>query len=298
MKATPTPPRHSIACCIVLGLAVIVLNFPAARAELLELHTRSSVESVKERGDWHPVEKTVQWESKRTAIVVCDMWNQHWCKGATARVGEMAPRMNQVINEARRQGAFIIHCPSDTMNYYKDFPQRKLAQSAPKVTSSAALEKWGGLEREREGSLPIDDSDGGCDDLPQCKGGSPWTHEIDTIEIKEDDAITDSAEAYYLMQQRGITNLIVLGVHGNMCVLGRPFSIRQMVHRGENVVFMRDMIDTMYNSRMPPHVSHFAGTDLIANTSRNTGVRPSRAWIFSAECPFISRKTNAPKWFL
>jgi len=263
MKPKPTPPRRSRACFIVLGLAVITVNFPAAKAELLELHTRSLVESAQKAGDWHPVEKTIEWESKRTAIVICDMWNQHWCKGATARVGEMAPRMNQVINEARRRGVFIIHCPSDTMNYYKDFPQRKLAQAAPKVNASAALEKWGGLEREREGTLPIDDSDGGCDDLPQCKGGSPWTHEVDTIEIKEGDAITDSAEAYYLMLQRGITNLIVLGVHGNMCVLGRPFSIRQMVHRGENVVFMRDMIDTMYNSRMPPHVSHFAGTDLI-----------------------------------
>ena len=183
MKAKPTMPRHSISCCIALSLAVIAFNVPAAKAELLELHTRSSVESARSNGDWHPVEKTVQWESKRTAIVICDMWNQHWCKGATARVAEMAPRMNQVITEARRRGVFIIHCPSDTMNYYKDFPQRKLAQSAPKITGSTALEKWGGLEREREGSLPIDDSDGGCDDLPQCKGGSPWMHEIDALEI-------------------------------------------------------------------------------------------------------------------
>src|SRR5690606_39279235 len=29
------------------------------------------------------------------------------------------------------------------------------------------------------------------------------------------------------------------------------------------VVFVRDMTDTMYNSRMPPFVSHFAGTDLV-----------------------------------
>src|SRR6266481_1230197 len=158
MKPKPATPRHSIACCAVLGLAAITPNFPAARAEMLELHSHSSVESTKKAGDWHPVAKTIQWESKRTAIVICDMWNQHWCKGATARVGEMAPRMNQVINEARRRGVFIIHCPSDTMNYYKDFPQRKLEQSAPKVNASAALEKWGGLEREREGTLPIDDS--------------------------------------------------------------------------------------------------------------------------------------------
>jgi len=232
-------------------------------ADSIELHIRSCIESPKGSSEWVTVENSTQWDSKRTALVVCDMWNQHWCKGATARVAEMASRMNAVIREARHRGVFIIHCPSDTMKYYEGTPQRKLAQTAPRVTGPASLEKWGGLEREREGKLPIDDSDGGCDDSPPCHGGSPWTHEIDTIEIKEGDAITDSAEAYYLMQQRGITNLIVLGVHGNMCVLGRPFSIRQMVHRGENVVFMRDMIDTMYNSRMPPHVNHFAGTDLI-----------------------------------
>ena len=33
----------------------------------------------------------------------------------------------------------------------------------------------------------------------------------------------------------GIKNVIVLGVHTNMCVLGRPFSIRQMVYQGQNI---------------------------------------------------------------
>jgi len=77
------------------------------------------------------------------------------------------------------------------------------------------------------------------------------------------DAITDSAEAYYLMRQRGIKNLIVMGVHTNMCVLGRPFSIRQMVYQGMNVALMRDLTDTMYNPAMAPFVSHFEGTDLV-----------------------------------
>jgi hypothetical protein len=48
-----------------------------------------------------------------------------------------------------------------------------------------------------------------------------------------------------------------------MCVLGRPFSIRQMVSLGKSVLLMRDMTDTMYNSRKRPFVSHFAGTDLV-----------------------------------
>ena len=263
MNAPRCTIRHSTMRLLLLTFASVSFAHNTAQADSLELHMRSAVESVKGSGEWQTVENTVRWDSRRTAIVICDMWNQHWCQGATARVAEMAPRMNEVVKEARRRGVFIIHCPSDTMKYYQDTPQRKLAQAAPKVPAAPALEKWGGLEREREGALPIDDSDGGCDDSPQCKTGSPWTHEIDALEIKEGDAVTDSAEAYYLMQERGITNLIVMGVHGNMCVLGRPFSIRQMVHRGENVVFMRDMIDTMYNSRMPPQVSHFAGTDLI-----------------------------------
>jgi len=170
--------------------------------------------------------------------------------------------MNQVINEARRRGVFIIHCPSDTMKYNEGTPARKLAQAAPKVTPGVPFGDCG-LDLSRESALPIDDSDGGCDDSPQCPGGSPWTHEIDTLQIKPGDALTDSVEAYYLLKQRGIVNVIVMGVHGNMCVLGRPFSIRQMVRQGLNVVLMRDMIDTMYNSRKAPYVSHFVGTDLV-----------------------------------
>ena len=45
-----------------------------------------------------------------------------------------------------------------------------------------------------------------------------------------------------------------------MCVLGRPFGLRQMAKNGKNVVLMRDMTDTMYNPTQWPYVSHFAGT--------------------------------------
>ena len=140
---------------------------------------------------------------------------------------------------------------------------RQRAQQAPKVETKIALQGWCHLDADREGDLPIDDSDGGCDCWPPCESGSPWTRQIDTIEVADEDAVTDNAEAYYLMKQRGIENVIVMGVHTNMCVLGRPFSIRQMVYQGQNVVLMRDMTDTMYNSRMAPFVKHTEGTDLV-----------------------------------
>ena len=137
--------------------------------------------------------------------------------------------------------------------------------AAPAATPPVPLKNWCHLDPAKEAPLPIDDSDGGCDDDPQCKQGGPWKRQIATLEIAEADAITDSAEAYNLLQERGIENVIVMGVHANMCVLGRPFSIRQMVGVGKNVLLIRDMTDTMYNSRMRPFVSHFRGTDLIVD---------------------------------
>ena len=229
--------------------------------DMLELKARTRTAGA--NGEYTVVDKTLHWDPKKTAVAICDMWDKHWCEGATRRVGEMAPRMNEVVTELRKRGALIIHCPSDTMAYYKDYPQRKLAQDAPKVETQIPLQRWVHLDEKREGKLPIDDSDGGCDCEPQCKNYRAWTHQHDAIKIEANDAITDSAEAHYLMQQRGIENLIVMGVHTNMCVLGRPFSIRQMTMQGKNVVLMRDMTDTMYNPRMAPKVDHFSGTDLV-----------------------------------
>lgn len=208
--------------------------------------------------------EAVRWDARRTAVVICDMWDRHWCRGATARVAEMAPRMNQVLAALRERGALIVHCPSDTMGFYQDHPGRRLAQSAPAVDLEAIRRQHTARVPKDEPPLPIDDSDGGCDDEPRCQYPPfPWTRQIATLEIQPGDAITDSVEAFHLMRQRGIANVIVLGVHQNMCVLGRPFAIREMVRLGQNVVLMRDLTDSMYNSRRKPWVDHFTGNDLV-----------------------------------
>jgi putative membrane-bound dehydrogenase-like protein len=235
----------------------------AADTRPLELKMRKRVEVAPETGRFHTLTTPTAWDPQKTAIVICDMWDKHWCPTATERVAEMAPRMNDVVKAARSRGVFIIHCPSDTMDFYKDAPQRKLAQSAPRVETKRPLERWCRIDAAHEAPLPIDDTDGGCDCGEPVKNYRAWSRQIATIEIHDADAITDSDEAFRLMKSRGIDNVIVMGVHTNMCVLGRPFSIRQMVYQGMNVALMRDMTDTMYNPAMPPFVNHFTGNDLI-----------------------------------
>ncbi len=247
-----------------LALAVLVAGGALrAQGQPLDLRLRSLKETAPGGGQWQSVETPAQWAPAGTAAVICDMWDKHWCRGASARVAEMAPRMDRLVAELRRRGVLIIHCPSGTMQFYEDTAARKLAQAAPKASPRVPLQGWCNLDPKREPPLPIDDADGGCDDQPPCQTGSPWRRQIADLQIREGDAITDSAEAYNLMRQRGITNVIVMGVHQNMCVLGRPFSIRQLVYQGQNVVLVRDMTDSMYNSRSRPRVDHFTGNDLV-----------------------------------
>ena len=252
-------PINLITSTIALAMA------SSLSADPLVLHIQQQVKDKSDSSQFIVQREKINWDASATAIVVCDMWSKHWCNGATQRVTEMAPRMNRVIQTARSQGVQIIHCPSGGLEFYADTPMRQRAQQAPVVPTKIPLQDWCSLDPERESELPIDDSDGGCDCQPKCSSAdNPMNlRQIAAIEIHDQDAITDSAEAYYLMQQKGIKNVIVMGVHTNMCVLGRPFSIRQLVYQGQNVLLMRDMTDTMYNSRQRPFVSHFRGTDLI-----------------------------------
>lgn len=249
---------------IVLFFSIMAFSQSYLSAEDLVLNLRSQPEETKK----------VRWKPDKTALIICDMWDDHWCKSASRRVGEMAPELNKTIAKAREMGVFIIHAPSSCVGFYDKTPQRSLAKKAPFSKAPiklSTMQRWGTswcwTDPEFEGVLPIDDSDMGC----SCKGEKceireAWTRQIASIDLAEGDAVTDSGqEAFNLLEERGIENVILCGVHLNMCVLGRPFAIRQMVKLGKNVALMRDMTDTMYNPERPPGVDHFTGTDLVVN---------------------------------
>lgn len=266
--------------CLHFSLMLLAVTGAAAEDEppasnVLTLHTRRRLavedEEQAEGRKFKVVEQTIEWDWRRTAVVVCDMWDAHWCRGAERRVAELAGPMNKMIRTARQHGALILHAPSTTVDFYEGTPQRKLAQTAPYAKPPIALAtsmRWGTAwcwpDREREAELPIDDSDMGCDCAEKCEIAAPWTRQIATIEIGPDDAISDNGqEVYNLLTARGVDHILIMGVHLNMCVLGRPFAIRQLKHLGKDVVLVRDMTDTMYCSKMKPFVDHFSGTDLV-----------------------------------
>ena len=68
---------------------------------------------------------------------------------------------------------------------------------------------------------------------------------------------------YNVLTQRGISHVLICGVHLNMCVLGRGVGIRQLIKLGFTVRLVRDLTDTMYNPTAAPRVDHFTATELV-----------------------------------
>ncbi len=95
--------------------------------------------------------------------------------------------------------------------------------------------------------------------------GMPWKKQSDLITIDpQRDYITDRGdEVWKILERNAIKNVILTGVHLNMCVLGRPFGLRQMVRNEKHVVLMRDMTDSMYSPQSWPYVDHFTGHDRV-----------------------------------
>ena len=221
----------------------------------LRLTLRSRVEEPRGSGTWKEIAQNRDVPVAETAIVICDLWDQHWCRGATERCGAIAERMAPLIRAARAKGVQIVHAPSDCMDFYAETPQRRRAMLAPAVTPPKPLDR-------PDPPLPIDDSDGGCDTGEDTY--LAWTRQDARIDVGEYDAISDNGtEIYNLFQQLGIKTVIVMGVHTNMCVLNRTFAIKRMTRLGMDCVLARDLTDTMYDPKDRPYVSHDEGTELV-----------------------------------
>ncbi len=217
------------------------------------------------------IEESAAWEASETAIIVCDMWAEHPCKMAELRVGRMAPRMNEVLSLARDQGVAVIHAPSSGIKYYEETPYRARMKEARHSEPPAPIQGWCHLSSEHEPPLPIDDSVArgeaivrGCDDPEPKHYPNSDRHQHPAIKMIGYDGVSDNGqEIFNFLEQEKRRNIVLMGVHTNMCILGRPFGIRQMTYLGKNVALCRDLTDALYDPRDRPYVSHARGTGLV-----------------------------------
>jgi hypothetical protein len=90
---------RAVLAVIAFGAALASWQHVLAGEPVLNLELRSRV--VTDFGEFKPLIRKVEWNLKATAIIVCDMWDDHTCQGAAERVAEMAPAIDRTVKEAR-----------------------------------------------------------------------------------------------------------------------------------------------------------------------------------------------------
>ena len=225
MKNTALVVFRRLAAC--LALAGVLLPAPA-QSLTLELQRRDPVTGA----------ITLQKEEvdpKRVGVIAVDVWNFHWCKTATMRVDAFVPRMNKALEAARALGLTVMLCPSDVVDNYVGYPQREAIFALPKVTVPKVVDVT---------CPPVPDAGGCACGRERCAGNFGWDGMHPGLVIGDDDLMPDTqAEVYAICQKYGLTHLIFVGFHTQVCLLGKPMGLKAMKAAGLNCVLARDMTD-------------------------------------------------------
>ncbi len=303
----------------VFMAASMRVGVAAPNAEgLLELSLRRQLPGAEDRAFWRTIESPAAWKASETAVIVCDVWDLHHCRRAVERLEEFAPRIAKLCDTVRAAGGTVIHAPSDCMPEYASHPARErvldlAARSLPAgfEPPPAAKAAWcSGIGAESLDEYPLDQSLGGEDDEPAEHAAwaaelermgrnpkMPWKMQSALVPIDAAaDFISDNgAEVARVLAARGIRHVMLVGVHLNMCVLGRPFGLRRIGESGRDVVLVRDLTDTMYDPAQWPWVSHFTGTDrMIDHVERHVCPTISSAQVLGDGSPFRSPRDTRP----
>jgi hypothetical protein len=174
-------------------------------------------------------------DPRKVGVVVVDMWNFHWCKTSAARVTAMVPRMKPALEAAHRMGMTIFWCPSDVADNYSGTIQYQAAAAAPRHTPPPM----------KEVVCPAAPDGGGCTcGGDRCQGNYGWDAMNPDLHMHDDDFMPNDMETLYsLCVERGITHLIYLGVHTQICLLGKSIGLKNMTQIGFHCILARDLTD-------------------------------------------------------
>jgi nicotinamidase-related amidase len=176
-------------------------------------------------------------DPSKTAIIIIDMWNFHWCMTAAERVSAMAPRMNRVLTVARELGMQVVWNPSDVVTAYSGYPQYEKAVAVQRRPAPQIREALSANFTAPYGQCM-------CGPGIHCRGNYGWDAMHPGLAVEDSDLISSSTdEIYTLLADRGITTVIYMGVHTNMCVFGKPGAMSSMWSAGFDCMLARDLND-------------------------------------------------------
>ena len=188
------------------------------------------------------IETEKSFKTNEIAVLVIGMWSSHACQVATDQLDALAPKVDSFLKKCRNSGSKIIFGSSSLTKS----PAYKENVAHMKGVPFASLQDHG---MPPYPPLPIDDSDGGIvTKNPSFKRSDVAMHPGVTV-LPEDAMSDNNKEILNFLHHHGIKLVLVCGVHLNMCVLDRPYGIKNLMRFGFPTCLVRDLTDPMYNPK-------------------------------------------------
>ena len=224
-----------------VGLAVVLCggSLVALAPETLARETQAGLITLhlQERnpGTGEATTRVETIDPHKVAVVIVDMWNFHWCMTSAERVGALVPRMKRVLEEAHQMGMTLFWCPSDVADNYVGTPQHEAAANAPRLP----------LPELKPLNCPPAPDGGGCTcGQLRCQGNYGWNGMNPALKMYDEDFMPNDLETLYsLCRARGITHVIYMGVHTQVCLLGKSIGLSNMKRAGFQCILARDLTD-------------------------------------------------------
>jgi hypothetical protein len=216
--------------CAVLALTYALLAIAQVRAAEMELSLQT-----RDPATGKVILTNEKVDPRHVGVIAVDVWNFHWCKTATMRVDAIVPRMNKALEAARALGMTVMLCPSDVVDNYVGYPQREAVFALPKVPVPSVLNVT---------CPPVPDAGGCACGRERCVVNYGWDGMHPGLRIGEADLMPETqAEVYAICRKFGLTHLIYVGFHTQICLLGKPMGLKAMKSAGLRCVLARDMTD-------------------------------------------------------
>jgi len=180
-------------------------------------------------------------ETSRTAFIIMDMWDAHWCMTCSQRAASLVPRLNAVVNVARKLGITVIWNPTDAIGAYAGtlMYQKALVpeMNAPRVRNLSV--KFTAPFAPNGHCV--------CGKGIQCLHHTIWTGQNPDLLLDEeyDYMAAATSQIFSILKKKKIDHVIYLGIATNVCLYTKPGAIKAIRNAGYDCVFTRDITDAI-----------------------------------------------------
>jgi nicotinamidase-related amidase len=213
--------------CVVWGLLAAATMPAVADPVTLNIRTQDS--------EGRAIVTPTALDPAKVGIVVVDMWNWHWSPTAAQRVSAMVPRMDAALRVARDMGMQVFYCPTSAVDFYVGTPQRERATAFPLLPLPPPLQLDAPMPWRGPGCVRQDG---------HTPNNSGWDGMDPGLSIHPQDLMPNSRQSLYsICNAKGITQLIYMGVHTEVCVMAKDIGVKNMMALGFDCVLARDLTD-------------------------------------------------------